>query len=373
MMKVSVNNCKAKSTEKHNDRSMYDSKWKNEFEKDNHRKNKHVDCMKCGSSFEAEKQFYELTFREILDAQNERARKNYKPELTMEEWHRRHMPQEMIIQLGSLDEPPKDDNYMVTAANMVIDELEQAGLSIISADIHFDEATPHLHVRYLGIDSKGMVNLSGCLREHGVLTPLELTCKEMGIEYDPSDAASVQQLQAARPDLFTVAGKLKVKSNTALNTLTNDIIRAKAEKLAEDMGYQIDTVRSKRRHLNISDYKQTQDRQREEQRLSNLAQEAQEARSRIQQVKEHEKALKAQEEVLEAKREALEKRSQELDSEVDQRAKALVEPLSDRLKLKYNELVKAVGPSKAHKTWDDIQYRVNQLSERGPSHDEFSR
>lgn len=271
-VKVSVNNARAKSTEKHNDRTLYrGTKWKNEFARSGHKPNAHWDCCKCGNSFTAEKIFYERRFRRVLDEQNERARMNYKPELSMDEWHRRHMPQEMIIQLGSLDEPPGEDDYIIRAGKMTLQTLRQAGLSPISLDVHYDEATPHLHIRYVGIDSQGRVNLAGCLREHGVRTPLERTCKAMGVEYDPDNAESVKQLQGARPDLFTADGRLKVKSNTALNTLTNDVIRARAERLAEDMGYDIDTVRSKRRHLSISAYKTERDRQRTEAMLADLA------------------------------------------------------------------------------------------------------
>lgn len=406
MKKVSVNNGRGTPTTGHNDRSMYDSKWKHEFEKIGHRKNIHWDCMKCGSSVEAERRFYEQKFRGVLDAQNERARKNYKPELTMDEWHRRHMPQEMIIQLGSLDDPPGDDDYLIRAGNMVLHTLRAAGLSPISLDIHFDEATPHLHVRYLGIDSKGMVNLSGCLREHGVKTPLELTCEAMGIEYDPADTASVQKLQAARPDLFTSSGKLKVKSNTALNTLTNDIIRSRAEKLAEDMGYQIDTVRTKRRHLDVSAYKTERDRQRlndmldglqerkdtltvdvqaqqtkydeledmthdflghkknakikviaerekavaeREQAVESLrAQQEQEHKDAMEQVAKREKTLDVHKRALDDREGALNVREDKLDDEVKKRANELARPSIERANNMAVELAKYIGKAKTH-------------------------
>lgn len=405
-MKVSVNNCRAKSTEKHNDRSMYDSKWKHEFEKNGHKKNIHWDCMKCGSSFEAEQRFYEQKFRGVLDAQNERARKNYKPELTMDEWHQRHMPQEMIIQLGSLDEPPGDDNYILEVGKMAVRILRAAGVSPISLDGHFDEGTPHLHLRYVGIDSNGAVNLSGCLREHGVLTPLELACKAMEIEYNPDDAASVRQLQAARPDLFTSSGKLKVKSNTALNTLTNDIMRSQAEKLAEDMGYQIDTVRTKRRHLDVSAYKTERDRQRlndmldglqerkdtltadvqaqqakydeledmthdflghkknakikviaerekavaeREQAVESLrAQQEQEHKDAMEQVAKREKTLDVHKRALDDREGALNVREDKLDDEVKKRANELARPSIERANNMAVELAKYIGKAKTH-------------------------
>lgn len=345
-MKVSVNNARAKSTEKHNDRTLYrGTKWKNEFARSGHKPNAHWDCCKCGNSFTAEKIFYERRFRRVLDEQNERARANYKPELSMDEWHRRHMPQEMIIQLGSLDEPPGEDDYIIRAGKMTLQTLRQAGLSPISLDVHYDEATPHLHIRYVGIDSQGRVNLAGCLREHGVRTPLERTCKAMGVEYDPDNAESVKQLQGARPDLFTADGRLKVKSNTALNTLTNGVIRERAERLAEDMGYDIDTVRSKRRHLSISAYKTERDRQRTEAMLADLADrrdsltaevEAQQARrdeledmahdfmgrkknAKIREIAERERAVAERERVLEEQEARREHEYAERMKEVDGR------------------------------------------------------
>lgn len=283
-MKVSLNNSRAKDTTKHNDRTLYNRKWKNEFSKDGHPRNGHWNWTqnkegvnRAANSTEAEVMFYEKHFRGVLDAQNERARRNYKRELTMEEWRKKHMPQEMIIQLGSLDEQPENDEYIREVWKMALKELRAAGLSPISMDRHMDEATPHVHIRYVGIDSRGTVNLSGCLRDNGIKTPLEKACEAAGIHYTPevcNDKANVVRLQETRPELFSVGRdgniKLKVKSNTALNTLTNDIIRVKAEELAEKMGYDIDTVRSKKRHMEISEYKTERDRQRAEKALDSL-------------------------------------------------------------------------------------------------------
>lgn len=386
-MKVSVNNARAKSTEKHNDRTLYrGTKWKNEFARPDHKPNAHWDCCKCGNSFVAEKMFYERHFRGVLDEQNERAKANYKPELTMDEWHRRHMPQEMIIQLGSLDEPPGNDDYIIRAGKMTLQTLRQAGLSPISLDVHYDEATPHLHIRYVGIDSQGRVNLAGCLREHGAHTPLERTCKAVGVEYDPDNVTSVKQLQEARPDLFTVDGRLKVRSNTALNTLTNDMIRDGAERLAEDMGYDIDTVRSKRRHLSISAYKTERDRQRTEAMLDDLAErrdtltadiEAQQARydeledmthdflgrkrnAKIKAIADREQAVVERERALKEQEAQREREYAERMKEVDERLEALIgrekaqearEARFDKRVMKLDEIVteavtKAVRPLK---------------------------
>lgn len=434
-MKVAVNNSKAKSTERHNDRSMYKGKFSNEFEKPNHEKNKHWDCMKHGDSFVAEKMFYEKRFRGVLDEQNKRARENYKPELTMDEWHVKHMPQEMIVQLGSLDEPPRDNQFVIKVSNRILAKMRALGLEPISADIHLDEATPHVHIRYVGVDSKGMVNMAGCLREHGVKTPLELACEAAGIDYTPdvcNDEANVKQLVAARPELFSInqstgKSKLKVRSNTALNVWTNDIVRVEAEELAESLGYEVDTVRAKRRHLGVAEYKTERDRQREEHRLDDMraqeeelqasvkaeqerhdelqsfnhdflgrkkrrklrgiiaredelkeqikafneakAQHEQEHAKREEQLQEREQALNASQRAQEAQEGRLRQREAQLDAEVKKRVTEALRGINEQRAKEKALIAKELGKARTEQLYESVNRAMSEPTQKGPDRD----
>lgn len=227
-MKVSLHNQRAKDTAKHNSRK----KKRKGYDNAKSPRNGHYDCYGCGSSYDAERRYYDDHYAEILKGLNARARKhgNTSRIKTMDEWRTsaRSAPQEMIIQLGGIDDQPEDDAYLRAALNEVRAMFRAYGLDMISADIHNDEETPHLHIRWTGNDPEtGKPNVSKCLESHG--------CN--------------------RPDMKKKSGKY----NNAMMSFTSEL-RERLETLGDSMGYSIDRTRdSTARHVSVSDYKKAMD------------------------------------------------------------------------------------------------------------------
>ena len=168
--KVSFNQATAKSTEKHNDRSMY--KWGY----DERSKNVHWDMYRCGSSFDAEARFYDDTFMPTLEAQNDKARKmrKYDRVMDMKTWHKKHPLKECIVQLGDVKNNDTSREFAWGAAQVVGDAIKAAGGIVVSIDLHDDESTPHLHVRYAFVGEKNgnpVIDMKNVLLEHGIDRP----------------------------------------------------------------------------------------------------------------------------------------------------------------------------------------------------------
>lgn len=241
VVKASMNNDTATSTERHNDREMYEEK----DERYDVSKNIHWDCYGCGSSFEAERRFYKDNFTKILEAQNDRYTKqrHYERVATMDEYHQKHMPQEMIFQIGNLQNQEAgieiDDSWCKEAIPKVIEKLESVGCKVISWDLHNDEATPHVHLRWSGIDAKGEPNVSGCLFEHGI---------------EPPDMSKLKYTKKGKPR-FTRFNNPKI-------TLLKEV-RAELEEFGREWcdqrGYEFDDQnRTKRKHQTVNEYKREQ-------------------------------------------------------------------------------------------------------------------
>lgn len=310
VVKASMNNETATSTERHNDREMYEKK-ESRYDVS---KNIHWDCYGCESSFKAEEQFYNTNFSSVLEAQNDRYLKQRHPEkvMSMDEYHRKHMPQEMIFQIGNLDNQEAgidvDDSWCKEAIPKVVEKLESVGCKVISWDLHNDEATPHVHLRYCPIDSKGEVNISNCLYEHGVMPP---------------DVSKLETRKNGKPK-FT-------RYNNPKQTLLNEV-RAELEELGHEWCNQRglildDQNRTKRKHQTVNEYKREQlrkdvvelENRKEEQRI--------EIKTDFEsQVGEMKSAFEEKERQLNAQLEAdYSVREKELEARYKQREKELVD------------------------------------------------
>lgn len=178
-VKVSYHTQTARKTAGHNDRSAYGKS--HEYGGDASLNN-HWDIYDCGSSVDAERRLYEDRFGDRLREQNERYIRNRHPERvkSMDEYMSAHPPRESVVQLGDKDTQIRP-GYLERAANMLSVEMRKAGCILISIDIHYDkfedensevrEATPHMHIRWIGITNDGSPNLAKTLEEHGVLRP----------------------------------------------------------------------------------------------------------------------------------------------------------------------------------------------------------
>jgi hypothetical protein len=169
--KVSFNQATAKSTERHNDRSMY--KWGY----DERAKNVHWDRYDCGSSFDAEARFYDDTFTPTLEAQNDKARamRKYDRVMDMKTWHKKHPLKECIVQLGDVENNDTSREFAWGAAQVVGDAIKAAGGTVVSIDLHDDESTPHLHVRYAFVgenkDKNPVMDMKNVLLANGIDRP----------------------------------------------------------------------------------------------------------------------------------------------------------------------------------------------------------
>lgn len=263
-IKVSIQVSRATNTANHNDRSMYeDGKMNNEFEKDEHPNNRHWDCYNCGSSVEAEKKFYENNFRAYLDKRNRRYVKDGKANKvwTMEEYRKKNMPWEMVFQLGNIQEQPDNYDYINDVIDIITMHMQYSGLDMISYDVHFDEATPHIHFRYLG-QKDGTVNLKGALQKAGVKSPLELA-------YEKEKTTDIEVLRKKDEykslfykDKKTGEYRVNDRNNNLNSTFTNLIVRENVEQMCLLHGYDLDNLRTKRKNLSVLEYK-TQNRNKE--------------------------------------------------------------------------------------------------------------
>ena len=165
---------------RHNDRSF------------NTEKDGHINSEKSDENFEwkirknaidfeeTEKEFYEKHFRKSLDRQNERYLKNRHKERikTMDEYRksRRYCPEETIYQVGSVGDSISEKEL----TEIILEQLRWEKETFPQAKIldvagHFDEATPHFHVRRVWVahDDEGLetVYQNRSLDEMGIQRP----------------------------------------------------------------------------------------------------------------------------------------------------------------------------------------------------------
>lgn len=118
---------------------------------------------------EHEKRIYEQLFSDVLNAQNERHRKagHASRVRTMDEVRTspKTAPEETILQLGTREEYA-DPNLFVKAVNMWCSRMHAAYGSnwrLLDGAIHFDESTPHCHIRAVWV-ADSTISQSGALK-----------------------------------------------------------------------------------------------------------------------------------------------------------------------------------------------------------------
>ncbi len=129
----------------------------------------------------AEKMVYDEYFTEELEQQNKKYRKkgNYKYIRTMEEWMQaeRHRAVENILQVGSINGYIDPDDLWDCYIEFTRWRKQQYGNNIIliSAVLHVDESTPHIHERYVWYwtDSDGVkhTGMKKSMKQAGIDLP----------------------------------------------------------------------------------------------------------------------------------------------------------------------------------------------------------
>lgn len=239
-IKVAYNQATAKSTEKHNDRSMYRAGYENRGQ------NIHWDCYGIGSSYKAEARFYQEMFGDTLEAQNEKAREmsKYDRLMTMDEWHEKHMPKESIISIGRMENRVAGEvDFLKEACEIQRKQIEECGGHVISWDLHQDEVgVAHLHTRYVFTvkDKNGnnKVDMKNCLKQHGVERP------------DPTKRES----KTNSPSVYFIESMREKLDNAGDKYIDGGVNR----------------IRRQRKHESVSEFKTRKAREEREAKLAQL-------------------------------------------------------------------------------------------------------
>ena len=257
-VKVTVQSQRAGDTAKHNDRTMYKHGYFNDLAPDDSIPNFHWTREKYGiDSDEMEHLMYESLFMDKIKQRNETYAANYQwakvfdlededeRAKAVDDFRWKHPPRETIFQVGSMENPIDRDVakkiLMERGEKMV--KQQNSNFIVLSYDIHMDEGSPHMHVRYLMLDEEGMPNAEGALKEMGVKPP---------VPYDQWAQEEDERRQARAekdPDYeYRPAKAASSARNNRLVTFTRDM-REDFENQVESAGIAIDTTRTRKRHL----------------------------------------------------------------------------------------------------------------------------
>lgn len=131
--KVSLHKETATKTMAHNDRTLY----KEDYFKDAETPEHWTPFGDTVTVAESEMRIYRELFSDALMAQNERALAMYKPErvMTMEQWHEKHMPQEIVFGVGNAENPGTIEEAGLLAWRLK-EIVEASGGTVISIDLH---------------------------------------------------------------------------------------------------------------------------------------------------------------------------------------------------------------------------------------------
>ena len=257
-VKVTVQSQRAGDTAKHNDRTMYKHGYFNDLAPDDSIPNFHWTREKYGiDSDEMEHLMYESLYMDKIKQRNETYAANYQwskvfdlededeRAKAVDDFRWKHPPRETIFQVGSMENPIDRDVakkiLMERGEKMVAQQSDN--FIVLSYDIHMDEGSPHMHVRYLMLDEEGMPNAEGALKEMGVEPPVPY--EQWAQEEDERRQARAEK----NPDYeYRPAKAASSARNNRLVTFTRDM-REDFENQVESAGIAIDTTRTRKRHL----------------------------------------------------------------------------------------------------------------------------
>lgn len=316
-VKVSMHTQTAKDTARHNDRSMY----KDGYELRN--LNYHYDIMGSGNSHESELDWYEKTFRKSLDEQNERYEKQSKQQhmKTMKEYRLAHMPQELILQIGTHEDFESgrvDDSFCLGVIDKIVAEIERSGGVVLSWDLHNDETedlklvddvteaelkeyerddvrgTPHLHIRF-AMMSKGKINKKQALLDHEIHAPYSTMdeCRQAHIEFEKSRTDISEKKKEKNIQSWNKKSDKQIEQfNNPWMTFTDNLRRVAesyGHEWCEERGLELDDEnRSKRPHLEPKEFrklKEIQDSKRLKEESKQLQETIAEQRAEEEKVK----------------------------------------------------------------------------------------
>lgn len=273
-VKVTLQSQRAGDSAKHNDRTMYRNGYFNELAPQDGLTNYHWSQETMGIGSEArEREVYEALFSEKVVQINESRKKHYRKdvydlenprqrEAALEEYRWKHPPRETIFQVGSMDNPidREQAKEILLHQGKRLEEMDSEHFVLLSYDIHMDEGSPHMHARYLMLDERGEVNAEGGLRAMGVKPPIEYEswAQEQNKQRAKRAEKNGKQYQTVKPKSST--------NNNRLMTFTKNM-RESFEELVEEYGIQINTHRTRKKHLTQRAEKSDRKREAAEEKL----------------------------------------------------------------------------------------------------------
>lgn len=228
-MKVSHNSSRVQGSASHNDRS-FDIQKADHINPEKLKDNRYW-CIYDGMPFEeAEKQYYRDNYSPMMEKTNRSAKRTR----TTEEFLQmtRYKPQELILQIGNVQETIKDPAVFDACLNDYLKYLDSWNrehgnhMHILNYAVHKDEATIHAHIRRVWdyIDQDGI--------------------KKIGQE------KALEQAGLFPPDINASNGR----RNNRMVTF-EQMMRDKWIEICEDHGITVDKSPKKDRHKKINDYK----------------------------------------------------------------------------------------------------------------------
>lgn len=250
-MKITNINGRVDKSSRHNDRN-FDVSQSDHIHAERSIDNKYYtyDGDLSKSFLEKEKEFYSDHFSDFLEERNERCIKNRHPDrvITIDQYHRNDFskPEEKILQIGNLNESASQDVLWEVTKEYIkrFNDLYGEHCQIVTAALHVDEATPHVHIKRVWMaDDKN------------------------GNKY-VSQTEALEQMDFTRPDMSKPEGRY----NNAKMTFTK-VDKSLFRSIALEHGIEIEKDNpGTKEHLSVLDFKK-QERLREVNELSNTIEE----------------------------------------------------------------------------------------------------
>lgn len=183
MNKLSFHTQRAKMTAKHNDRTMYrksDGRFKddtlnnllkNDVFKEVYVKYGNYSINANLNNEQAEIEYLSNKYKDILEKTNQNYIKNGHKERvkTMRQYIEKNMGYETILQLGDANTNKDEFDKLVNSVALMemnqiyVKELERLGMTVLSYNLHVDEESPHIHIRYAAFDDNNRMNRKSLL------------------------------------------------------------------------------------------------------------------------------------------------------------------------------------------------------------------
>lgn len=257
-------------------------------------------------SFEdCEQEFYEHTFADYLQAQNQRHIDNRHPNRvkTMEQYRQSRLgrPEQVIMEIGNskTGAPDPDTLWTIIKAQLDWEKKTFPAVRVLDIALHVDEpdSAPHIHVSRVWIahdrDGHQMQQQEGALREMGVQKPLPESIENR----DRYNNRKMTYTQACREHLQELCREhgLDIETEPQEKSQTGrTLLKVKADTLTQN-------IKTLKKQQYVQDYKLTQERLYAQQDMIDLAKEADCILEHIAQLKfdiavlEHEKQEQLQE------------------------------------------------------------------------------